>query len=66
MLPNSNDTNRVGHWKPNDSLYFHKNGTISLFKTNFSCYKIPNQAILERAILSIQRNQIRTSAKAEN
>merc|ERR1712151_1075776 len=23
-LPNNSETNRVGHWRPNDSLYFHK------------------------------------------
>merc|ERR1712151_628927 len=26
-LPNNSETNRVGHWRPNDSLYFHKNVT---------------------------------------
>merc|ERR1712194_266557 len=25
MLPNQSDAERIGHHKPNDSLYFHKN-----------------------------------------
>ena len=24
MLPNDKTTDRIGHWRPNDSLYFHK------------------------------------------
>merc|ERR1712203_501889 len=24
MLPSQKESSRIGHWKPNDSLYFHK------------------------------------------
>ena len=28
MLPNHTESARVGHWQPNDSLYFHGKGKI--------------------------------------